>query len=193
MVDVVEPVRTVIELGNSFLIWLGGGGVVVATACGFISKAVADRSIESHKSELSAELERLKGELAMEGESHKLKLRKAELLFDRQVQAASAFIPISHKLRPEYRFADMDWHDASVEVAQRSGEVERELTQFELSHGAALSPKARGLLSSSITSATHNKFEGDAMEPSDQATKAGSDLLEKIIALEEQLIADLRD
>ncbi len=193
MSDVVEPVRAVIELGNSFLLWLGGGGVVIAGVCAFISKTVADRSIESHKSELSAELERIKGELAKEGETHKLALRKKELLFDRQVQAASAFIHTRHKLLPEYRFPDMDSYDASVEVAQRLGEVEIELTRFQLAHGAAITPDARALLSAAITCAAHNKFEGDEMEPSEQAIKAGDELLGKITALEDRLIADLRD
>jgi hypothetical protein len=178
--DVVEPVRAVIELGNSFLLWLGGGGVVIAAVCAFISKTVADYSIESHKNALSTELERIKGELAMEGETHKLALRKKELLFDRQMQVASAFIHTSHKLRPEYRFPDMDYYDASVEVAQRLGEVEAELTRFQLAHGAAITSDARVLLSAAITRAAHNKFEGDEIEPSEQAIKAGDELLKKL-------------
>jgi hypothetical protein len=56
----------------------GGVGVVTVAAAAFVSKLVADRSIESHKAELGRETEKLKGELAKETETHKLGLKKRE-------------------------------------------------------------------------------------------------------------------
>ena len=79
------------------LIWqivgiLGGVGALSSVVAGFVAKWLADRTIENHKSELTKEVERLKGELNRDLETHKGKLRRQELLFAKQVDAASALI-----------------------------------------------------------------------------------------------------
>ncbi len=176
---------------------------MIAAACGFISKAVVDRTIETHKSSLSVELERqkgklseelerLKGDLSKDVESHKLTLRKAEILYERQLEAASAFLPLSHKIRPQYSRPEMDWHDACEDTAQRLGHIERDLSAFQNAYGAVISPNARELISSAITLSAQNKFEGDVIEPSSHAADAAGRLLETISKIESLLIADIR-
>jgi hypothetical protein len=71
---------------------LVGASAVVAAVAGFVPKFIADRKIESHKTDLARELERLKSELSNEAGIPKWRLKRAELLFAKQVEAGSAFI-----------------------------------------------------------------------------------------------------
>jgi hypothetical protein len=61
--------------------WFGGLSVVSIGVAAFVSKLIADRSIESHKAQLGQETERLKGELAKETESHKFSHQGFETVF----------------------------------------------------------------------------------------------------------------
>lgn len=69
--------EVVVSFGTSVITLLGGGGAVLVAICAFISKYIADRTIEKHKSSLNKEMERIKSELAKESDLHKLKIRKA--------------------------------------------------------------------------------------------------------------------
>jgi len=95
--------------------WFGGLSVVSIGVAAFVSKLIADRSIESHKAQLGQETERLKGELAKETESHKFSLKKLEIRFDRQIEAALAYSKVYEKLEPHYSHPDKDWDEVLEE------------------------------------------------------------------------------
>jgi hypothetical protein len=96
----------------------GGVGAIVVALAAFASKWMADRSIERHKAELGRETEKLKGELAKETETHKLILKKREILFQKEIEAASAFIALHRTIEPKYNHPDMDWDEAMADVAK---------------------------------------------------------------------------
>ncbi len=104
------------EIGDALLkalVFLGGGAVVIGGLAGYVAKIIADRTIEGRKAELTKqveekkaelamEVERLKGELAKDTETHKLKLRKAEGLFGKEIDAASNFVVLRQQIYPQH-------------------------------------------------------------------------------------------
>src|SRR6266852_2635339 len=126
----------------------GGGAVVTVALAAFFSKFMADRSIESHKAELGRETEKLKGELAKETETHKLSLKKREILYQREIEAASAFIALHRSIEPKYRHPDMDHDDALEDVVDSFSDTEDRLRKFIAKYGAALSADNRNQINS---------------------------------------------
>lgn len=85
---------------------VGGVGSLIVGLSAFFAKIFADRSIEKHKAALGHETERLKSELAKETETHKLRLKKQELVFNKQLEAVSEFIELHRTIMPRYSFPD---------------------------------------------------------------------------------------
>lgn len=188
--------QVILELGNKALLALGGGGVVVIAVCAYISNYFANSSLEKRKSELGRETERLKGELAQEAETHKLALKKQELIFNKEVEAASAFIKMHREIMPKYSHPDMDWDDACEQVASEFGKTEGKLEQFIVEHGAIVIPDAREMLSELKTLSSHHKFHGyddenEIITP--DAKKKAGELIEKLVLIEEKLIKSVRN
>lgn len=83
----------------AFIVSLGGGGAIVLGLSNWIGRILADRYVEKLKQEIQQEIE-----------SHKTRLRKSEFLFQKEFEAASAFISLRRSLMPKYRFPEMEWH-----------------------------------------------------------------------------------
>jgi len=126
----------------------GGGAVVTIALAAFVSKFMADRSIESHKAELGRETEKLKGELAKETETHKLNLKKREILYQKEIEAASAFIALHRFIEPKYRHPEMDWDEALDDVVESFSDTENRLRKYIAEYGAALSTDNRNQINS---------------------------------------------
>ena len=116
-----------IAVAATIVVSLGGGGAIVYWFASLIGKILADKYIEKVKQEFQQELE-----------SHKARLRKSEFLFQKEFEAASAFISLRLRLMPRYRFAEMIWDDACEEFAHGFGGVEKALEAYIATHGAAL-------------------------------------------------------
>ena len=184
---------TVIELGSSFLVWLGGGSVVTIGVSAFVSKLAADTAIEKQKGKLATELERLKGELSKNVETHKLSLRRAEMLFERQVDAAKEFTALMEQLRPAY-IPGMDFDEVASCVALGFENVENQLTIFKLRHGVALSDKTRDLVDKCRWAASEGKFDivGPQQDPSSESVQSAKDLLDNLQRVEKALLQAVR-
>ncbi|MBB2823282.1 UNVERIFIED_ORG: hypothetical protein GGD59_006588 [Rhizobium esperanzae] len=188
--------EVVISFGSSVVALLGGGGVVLAAICAFISKFIADRTVEGHKATLNAELERLKNELAKESELHKLKLRKAEILFERELEAVAEFGTLYRQIVPRYSHPDMDWDDACDNVASRFPTIEEQLENYLTKHAPVLTEALREKLRHCMTMASHNKFsEYEILEDQAAATSkaAAGRLLEELVDIENGLFALVRN
>lgn len=170
--------------------YLGGGSAIAFAVSAYSARLFAKRAIEKQKSELQAELERLKSELARESDLHKLKIRRAELLFDRELDAVSAFSTIHKSTMPSYSHPDMDWHDACEEVGGNLDSIERTMSNYLTKHGHILPRYIRDKVRSCVTIASHNKFsEYDMPGPQGEHAKvaAGENLIDAINDIEEDM------
>ncbi len=196
-----EPVKNIIEIGSSVLLWLGGGSVVTVAVSAFASKFMVDRSLEKHKSKLATELERLKGDLAKEVETHKLSLRRTEILFERQIDACNNFIALHENLKPTFR-PGMDSYDAVVEFSGRLGIAEDLLRTFKLQHSSIIDEQVCTLLEEAIVLADEHKFDEimqsqsskfHYFEPSDDTLNAGGEVMKKMSNIEQALIEKIKE
>jgi hypothetical protein len=87
----------------------GGISAVSVAVSAYIAKFLADRSIERHKATLNQETERLKAELGKDAETHKWKLKKKELLFEKEYEAAVAFFELHARYDPQRRHPEYEW------------------------------------------------------------------------------------
>lgn len=175
---------------------LGGGSVILVAICAFASKLVADSTIEGFKATLNAELERLKNELAKESDLHKLKLRKAEILFDRELEAVAEFGTLYRQIAPTYSHPDMDWDDACNDVAKRFSTIEQQLENYLTKHAPVLTEVLREKLRSCTTKASHNKFVGYEMpedEPTATAKAEAGRVLDELQIVQTGLFAMVRN
>jgi Asp-tRNA(Asn)/Glu-tRNA(Gln) amidotransferase C subunit len=168
---------------------LGGAGVVSAGVANYL----ADRSLEKQKAALGRETERLKGELAKDTETHKLKLKKQELLFAKELEAATKFFELNRRFGPKRRHPETDWHEVREDVINDFGRAEKALQEFVAEHGPVLSRQNRKDLESCIAMASASKFAGvpggDDMK---EAKEAADKFLETLNKIEERFVRELR-
>lgn len=157
---------------------LGGGGVIVLGLSNWIGKILADRYVEKLKHEIQQELE-----------THKTRLRKSEFLFQKEFEAASAFISLRRRLMPKYRFPEMEWHDACEDFAGDFEKVERELEAYMAMHGAALTSTALDRISSAITQVSAGKFETSREGVSREGLDIAGKVMEELEEVEKLLHA----
>jgi hypothetical protein len=180
------------ELAKSIFTFVGGGAAATAVLA-FFANFFVNREIERQKAALNNELERLKAELSKEAETYKLSLKKQELIFNKELDAASDFMKLHRQIRPTYSHPDMDWDDACADVAHRLGKIETDLESFLVNHGAVITTSAREMLAECILLASHYKFGGiEEGQLFDEAKNKADELLDKLREIEKQLIAAIR-
>jgi hypothetical protein len=173
---------------------LGGSAVIAAAVAAFFGKLFADRSLESHKADLGQETERLKGELAKESETHKLKLKKQELLFQKELEAASDFFALRRKIEPKYRHPDMDWGEALEDVVEAFAKSEDRLQSFAAKYGPVLSEDNRKDLDLATGIASDHKFAsaGVGYRDLESAMKIAEKFLNVLQDIEDRFATELR-
>jgi hypothetical protein len=170
----------------------GGVGALTVAAAAFVSKLVADRSIESHKAELGRETEKLRGELAKETETHKLNLKKREILFQKEIEAASAFIALRETIEPKLD-PDMDWVETMIGVAKDFANIEGKLRDYTAKYGAALSRENRIEIDVCMMLAAKHKFAYLEDEAAiDKAAVTAHDVLTSLHKTEQRFLTELR-
>jgi hypothetical protein len=174
--------------------FFGGIGIVRVGLAGFFAKFMADKSIEKHKATLGQQTERLKSELTKEAETYKLQLRKQELIFDKQLDAVSAFIELHQKIMPRRQYPDMFWSDVQEDVIKAFGKSETRLEDYRREFAAVLDGESRDTIRKCIELASNNKFAGrpESNVSVREAETAADDFLEMLGELENHLLEQVR-
>ena len=147
-----------------------------------VAKAAADGAMK--RSEAS---------LTRETETHKLRLKKQEILFGKELDAVLEFIKIRHDLKPKVDDPTMDGYEAGRDFAMRLGQVERVLDDFMAKHSGPISDKARAHLKKALDLTRYNKFRITNGEPDKVAEEAAEDLLMELLpTIERQFLEDIR-
>ena len=129
--------------------------------------------MENEKNEHSRALEALKNSFHQETESYKIKLKKSELIFEKQFEAASELVALQRSFIPQINFAHMDWEDVVDHYAFSSQKIEEELEKYLSLHGAILGEEVEEKISECIGVAGWNKFEIKEYEVSTKGKEEG--------------------
>jgi hypothetical protein len=119
---------------------------------------LANRSLESKKAELVAEIEKLKGELSKETESHKFTLKKKDVLFGKEIEAAVAYFDLYSRLEPRYSHPDKDWSEVITEVLEGFTNMSSKIATYLAVHGVFLSTDNRADLEDVEQTASIHQF-----------------------------------
>lgn len=160
----------------SVAVSLGGGGAIVLGFANWIGRILANKYVEKLKHEIQQDLE-----------SHKTRLKKSELLFRKEFEAASAFIPVHLQLLPRYRIPDMEWDEACKDFAQNFEHVEKMLEAYMAAHGAALQQETLRRLASAKMRASWGKLEVTNGNVSREAAKYAEEVMEALDEIEKEL------
>jgi len=177
-----------------------GGNAALLAVLGFLAKSLIEKLIvrdtkvfESElKSKTDSEIERLKSEMSKNLESYKIQLKKSEVFFLRELEAASAFSSLFHSISPGFSNPLMDWHEVCDAIAQNFGKIEARLSDFMAKHGAMLNEEERKILVDATSDAGYGKFDVIDGEVDPDANKTANDMYEKLKTLERRLLERVR-
>jgi len=170
----------ILAISGTILASIGGGTAIVFGFSSWLGKVWANRLMEKEKNEHSRELESLKNTFLRETESYKIKLKKSELIFEKQFEAASELVALHRSFMPQINFPHMDWEDVVDHYAFSSQKIEKELEKYLSRHGAVLGEAVEEKISECIGVAGWNKFE---INKEYEVTSKGKDEGEKIYKL----------
>ena len=187
------------DVWNSILIALGGNALMVAIL-GFLAKSLLAKVIARDslafeydlKKQADAEIQRIRDEASTALESYKIKLKKSEIFFLRELDAASAFTSLLHSIKPGMNHPDMTWEEACFGIATSFGAISGRLDKFVSQHVAMLNEEERDLLMSAKLDADTGSFEVFGSEPSSEALRNASEMFDKLKTLEEKLLTRVR-
>lgn len=160
---------------------LGGGAVVVGTALHFLGKFWVGRLIQDEKAKLDMEIE-----------SHRLKLRNSEFIFEKEYEASSQFVAFFRSILPRHSEPNLDWGEVLVHIAISFHDILNYLDRFLASNGAILSDDVVGLVVDCLAISGEGQHKVDESGVSDSA-KSDADLLyKKMLEIERLLLTRLR-
>jgi hypothetical protein len=186
-------VETVISVFSA----LGGFGFIVAIIFGvstWASNHASKRWLQDKEGELTRALETHKAHLSKESENHKLSLKRQELLFQRELDAADAFMAVWRVINPKHNRPEMDSYDACVDVAQELETIEKVLDEYLVRHSVAISENARNMIERAVSEAATEKFFVSDIdrEPPAEAIKAAEHILQAVNDARDELLKHLR-
>lgn len=188
------------EAWQTVLLAFGGNAALIAVLA-LLSKSLIEKLIVRDtqvfeaelKRKADSEIERLKSEMSRSLESYKIQLKKSEVFFLRELDAASAFSSLFHSILPSYDNPSMDWYEACDSIAQDFGKIEARLDDFMAKHGAMLDEEERTLLVSATSDAGYGKFHVLDGEVDPDVNNGASGMYDKLRALEAKLIKRVRE
>ena len=169
-----------LEIVLSVLGALGGGALIIGGFAHWLGNLWAKRLIQDEKAKLDLEIE-----------SHKVKLRKSEFLFEKEYEAVSEFVALLRSILPRHSYPDMDWYEACDHIAHDFGKIEHKINDYLTTHGAVLSDEVVDLLVTALGVAGETQFEITSPEVPSSANKAANTLYEKLHDAEQKLLEKL--
>jgi hypothetical protein len=184
----IMEIKEIIAISGTILASLGGGVVIVFAFSNWLGKVWANRLMEKERAEHNEELERLKSKFLKETESYKIKLKKSELLFEKQFEAASEFVALFRSFMPAYSFPHMEWEDVCNHFVRISENIERDLDKYLSRHGAVLGGDVVDKISSCIGISGEIKFGAKSPDVSGHSMSEASRLHDELEKTEELLL-----
>lgn len=176
--------NVVVAPPDALLGWfMSGYGFVFVAIVSFFTSLIASWVIELAKTTFAKNVE-----------NHKFNLRRAELFFEREIEAASQFVSLREKLNPVFTPNNDSFYDACVDIAGRFSLVEEHLKAYLMKHRVVLPHLIRTRLDQLSWMAGERKFEQVDMEddPSSASIELASEIFTSLLEIEETLINDLK-
>lgn len=176
------------EIGGTIILSLGGSTVIILAFSSWLGKVWAERILAKEKAQQTQDLEDFKQKLQEAAERHKVRLKKSELIFAKEFEAASALAALNMDIRPKISHPEMDYYDACDEVASNFGRIETQLHTFVRTHGAVLPVGVKHLFSICMSITGDYKFHTSNSKIPSEANAAADMLLEHLKQAENEML-----
>jgi hypothetical protein len=184
--------KEVLEIAAIIVTSLGGGGAIVFALSNWLGKVWANRLMAREVAKHSGDLEALRSELVRSTESYKIKLKKSELIFQKEIEAASELVFAIREFLPTFRHPDMDWGDACDEIALDFEKIEKRLNVFLARNGVVIPDLVKDKIGKCIGIAGEGKFQINGMEVSTEGNRMASELYDELWAAEKAILVHVR-
>ena len=128
-----------LEIVLSVLGALGGGALIIGGFAHWLGHLWAKRLIQNEKAKLDLEIE-----------SHKVRLKKSEFLFEKEYSATSEFVALLRNILPRHYSPGMDWYEVCDHIACNFNQTEHIVNEYLATHGAVLTNDSVDLLVESL-------------------------------------------
>ena len=188
------------EAWQTVLLAFGGNAALLAVLV-ILAKSLLEkilvRDTKQFETELKAkadaEIERIRSEFVRSIESYKAQLKKSELLFQKEFEAASSFSAVYQSMLPKQTNPLMDQRDINASVAHSFALSETRLGEFLAKYGAVLTDEERSELSSAMQQAGYGKFNVFENKIDSYANDLAGNLIATVKSLHDRLIRRVRD
>jgi hypothetical protein len=180
-----------LEFGGAILLSLGGGTGVLFAFSSWLGKVWAERILTKEKAQQAQDLETFKKKLQEEAERHKIRLKKSELIFAREFEAASALVAMNRDISPKFLMPDMDYYDACDQVASDFEKIEGQLHSYVRTHGAVLPDGVKRLISLCMGIAGEHKFSVQGPDVPTSVNSEAALLLGHLKQAENEMLAQV--
>lgn len=188
----MNDLKLVIEIASAIIAAVGGASILILSFSSWLGKVWADRILSKEKAQQASDLEEFKNRLLLQSEIHKIRLKKSEVIFAKEIEAASNLVALIRDILPSHTRPDMEWYDACDEIAANFGNIEYILKDFLRNHGAVLSNEIRKLISLSMGISGEHKFNNNSVEISTESNKAANDLCEYLMQAENLILDNIK-
>ncbi len=172
---------------------------VVAGTLGFIAKAFFEKQIQEWllraKADLDKELETHKAHLLEQMEAYKWRIKRQELFFEREIEAADQMQIMCDLIMPTFNHPDMDYHDACTHVYQDFGNISEQIRGYLTKYKVFVKPEIGRDLENIASSAESRKFHS-AQYPDDldgDDLNLAKKIMDELPNLKDQVILALRE
>ena len=148
-----------LNLALDILSKIGGAVAIISGLSAFLGKIWAERIIRDRIAGHERTLESLKAEYQKDIEGHKIKLKKSELFFERQLEAANALSEFKESLLGRHDFPDETIDDALERMGSRFNHHADWIQVFMARYAVVLPEKIKKKLREAFYIADTIKFD----------------------------------
>ncbi len=173
------------DILSTVILTFGGTTLLLGALFTFLGKIQINRILTQEKASLSKELakelakdqvkyakkqaksqskflkkiERIKNSLTQETESHKIKLKKSEFIFEKQFEAANKLHKLMLNIIPPALWQDMDMSDVADYIGSNFTDVSNLTNKYLADNSVVLNNEVKEKLNGIIYLSDHHKFE----------------------------------
>lgn len=162
--------KSIIQIASAILAALVAGSLLIVAVSGWLGRVWANRLLKPRM------------------EMHALKLRRSELLFEKEYEAACALVALLRQYQPTFHHPTMSWQDACDEIACDFANIDNALGVYLARHAAALPDSVRALIGEAIGLTREHRFKISGPEVPASANKAAAAVYDRLWKAETELL-----
>lgn len=184
--------KELLELSGVILASLGGGSAIVFGFSSWLGKVWANRIMVQEKAKFERELREISTKWERELETHKERLKRYELFFNKKYEAVCELTSYLNRIIPEYSCPEMEIDDVYQDISFDLKEIEKYLENYLVRFKVVLDQEVYELIIQALSAAAEGKFIEISPNNPSAAWEEGKEVYENLRSAEGKLIESIR-